>query len=185
MIKRGRESRIDVIEVQAGDDTRYCINLCAGGLGGQAEELVDAEMKARWGSFTYLRAAAEMALNLPEFEIELKRPELPAQTIKAVNVVVANGRTVGGGYEVAPDANPQDSLMDVVVVHPAPATSLAAIAARLFAGDYTQADEVTHFRTRELSVRSTPPLPFTIDGNLLGDLPVRFRVLPRALRMIT
>ena len=90
----------------------------------------------------------------------------PAGADGRVNLVVANGRTAAGGLPVAPLANPEDGLLDVVVIPAGDLLDLSVVAARLMAGDYHADETVLHRRARRVEVECDPPIPVSIDGEL-------------------
>src|SRR5439155_24213469 len=100
------------------------------------------------------------------------------------NWLVANGRPAGGGLRVAPGANPEDGLLDVVTVRYGPLLDLTAVGARLLAGNYLDSDSVRHQTARRVEVVSTPGMWFSIDGEPLMQEAITFTVLPRALRVL-
>src|SRR5690606_40733984 len=108
----------------------------------------------------------------------------PAERVSALNVIIANARTAGGGTVVAPTANPEDGLLDVVVVHDGSLGDLAGVAARLLAGDYTESDIVSHRRAGRVTVTATPGMWFNVDGELMTNEPLSVRVMPSALRVL-
>jgi diacylglycerol kinase (ATP) len=85
---------------------------------------------------------------------------------------------------VAPRANPEDGLLDVVTVRYVPLLDLTGVAALLLTGDYLASDDVLHQRARRVEVRSTPGMWFSIDGKLQTNEPAVFTVEPRALRVL-
>jgi diacylglycerol kinase (ATP) len=180
----GAERRIDLIRVEAGGRSLYCVNAAAGGFSGQMEEMLTDEVKAWWGPLAYLRGAANVLPNLSGYQTTLRLDEGVVERVEALNVLVANGRTAAGGFRVAPSANPEDGLLDVVTVFYRPLPDLAGVAALLLAGDYTSSDYVLHQRARRVEVSSRPGMWFSIDGELLGNEPTAFTVLPHALRVI-
>jgi diacylglycerol kinase (ATP) len=180
----GAERRLDLIRVEAGARSLYCVNAAAGGFSGQMEELLTDEVKALWGPLAYLRGAANVLPNLSGYQTTLRLDEGVVERVEALNVLIANGRTAAGGFRVAPSANPEDGLLDVVTVFYRPLTDLAGVAALLLAGDYTSSDYVLHQRARRVEVSSRPGMWFSIDGELLGNEPTAFTVLPHALRVV-
>lgn len=124
---------------------------------------------------------------LPEltaYETALEWEDGSVERLEALNVVVANGRTVGAGVRVAPEADPEDGLLDVVIVRPGSTLALAGLGARLAAGNVLGSDLVVHRRARRLALRSRPGMPFNADGDLLPPGDLRFTALPRALRFV-
>jgi diacylglycerol kinase (ATP) len=183
-LERGEVRSIDVIRVSTASDVTYAINACAGGFSGQVDERMSPEMKATWGPLAYLMGAASTLPDLTEFETNVSWEDGSNETIQAMNVIVANGRTVGGGKRVAPFANPEDGLLDVVIVDIASVPRLAEVAARLLAGNYLDSELVRFRRTRRLEVSARPGMWFNVDGDLFTDEPVTFEVLPKAINVI-
>ncbi|MCO5166503.1 MAG: diacylglycerol kinase family lipid kinase [Planctomycetes bacterium] len=185
VLRGGAERRLDLIEVAvAGAGRRLCVNAAQGGFSGQVDEGLDGATKAAWGPLAYVRAAVATLPALTAYEVDLVLDGAPRERVEAINVVVANGRTVGGGVRVAPEADPADGLLDVVVVRAGTALGLAGVGARLVAGNVLESDLVLHRRARRVALRARPPMPFNADGDLLpaGDLDLS--VLPGALRMV-
>lgn len=181
---KGARRRIDLIRIEQGGRARVAVNACAGGFTGQLNEHLTPELKRTWGPLAYLLGAARTLPDLSGYEVRIAFDDKPAQLLNAFNIVVANGRTAGGGLPAAPRANPEDGLLDVVVIHQGNAAELAALAARLIGGDYLDDEHVTFRRARRLRVDASPGMWFTADGELLSNEPIAFEVLPQALEAV-
>ncbi len=142
-------------------------------------------MKARWGSLTYLRASLGVARNLRAHELEI-RLDGGRHRLRGVSVVVGNCRYAGGGRLAAPRANPEDGLLDVVVVEYAGLGKTLALApTALTIQDYLDRDGIFFARAEEIGVSAFPPsLRFNADGEVLGPGPAEFSVVPRALKTV-
>ncbi len=179
----GAERRLDLIRAATPTQTFWCVNAATGGFTGQVHEALTDEIKAWWGPLAYVRGAANVLPNLTGYQTSIKVDDGPLDQVEALNVIVANGRTAGGGLQVAPRANPEDGLLDLVTVRYAPLLDLTAVAALLLAGDYLGSDQVLHQTARSVRVVSTPGMWFSIDGELLTNEPITFTVVPHALRV--
>lgn len=185
LVENGVERLVDVILAEPDDGPpTYVVNVAAGGLSGQVDEALDGEQKQRWGPFAYLWCAVKVLPDLHPYRTELTFDDEEPVTLDVVNVVVANGRTVGGGWAVAPTAVIDDGLADVVVVRYAKALDLAGVAARLATGDALASPTVDHRRARKVRLRAEPGMPFNVDGELITRSGCTFTVLPRALRVL-
>lgn len=184
LLRAGEVRRLDVFEVETGDDTVFGINAAAGGFSGQVDEMLTPELKRSWGPLAYLIGAASVLPDVHNYETYVAFDDEPPEPIDALNIIVANGRTVGGGKRVAPLSNPEDGLLDVVVVRFGNVVELGEVAARLVTGNYLNSPHVEHRQVRQVRVRSKPGMWFNVDGELFTKEPLTFRVRAGALRVV-
>ncbi|MBW3542920.1 MAG: diacylglycerol kinase family lipid kinase [Planctomycetes bacterium] len=184
LLAGGRFRRLDVVEMTLGDRVTYFLNVAAGGNGALVSDHLTEEMKTRWGPLCYLRGAVNVMLNLVTYRVAARFDGGPAEQFEALNVVVGNGRACGGGVAASPHANPEDGLLDVVIVLDGSPLDVAVVAAQFVLSDYVRSEHVIFRRARELSLVSEPPLPFSADGDRYAAAAVQFRVLPRALEVL-
>ncbi len=100
------------------------------------------------------------------------------------SVSVANNRAFGGGMFVAPDAELDDGLFDVVMVGEGGKLRFVGNLPKVFKGTHVELDEVRVFRAPHLELSASRAIPVYADGEHLTDLPAALRVLPRALSVI-
>ena len=104
---------------------------------------------------------------------------------QALLVAVANTASFGGGMRIAPDADPGDGVLDLVVVAPLPAWELARVFPRVFSGTHVDHPAVEVRRVREVELAAEgDDLPVYGDGERLGTLPLRVGVRPGGLRVL-
>jgi diacylglycerol kinase (ATP) len=184
-----RESRVrtfDIARIRSeGVEERFFINVASGGYGAETSALADEELKGRWGKLAYFRASLEKAR---EFDVREVRVTLDGEErmLRAVNVAVGNCRYAGGGWLAAPRANPEDGLLDLVVIEDIGLKEALALApAALARSDYLGMEGVFSARATKIRVETEPGgLEFTADGELIGDEPAEFEVIPRTLKVI-
>lgn len=181
---RGARRPLDLMRLTWNDEQRVAINVCAGGFSGAMNEHLTPELKQTWGPLAYLLGAAAALPDLAGYDVEIGWEDAAPEPVDAINVVVANCRTAGGGKAAAPRANPEDGLLDVVIIRQAPAGELGALAARLIAGDYLDHELVLFRRARRVCVRSRPGMWFNADGELLTNDPITFDCLPGAIDVV-
>ena len=183
-IRRAPVRTLDLIRVSHRDDhdaTDYAVNVCAGGFSGTVDEVMTDELKSTWGPLAYLVGAVKALPEIETYDTRVAWDGGPEERVAAYNVVVANARTAGGGKPVAPRANPEDGLLDVVVVRAD--ADLVRLAARVLAGDYLDDDDIVYNRVSSLRIRSSPGMWFNVDGELRTNAPVTFEAVPAALRV--
>ena len=185
-IHENRVRTFDVARIRSESvEERFFINVASGGYGAETSALADEELKSRWGKLAYFRASLEKAR---DFEVREVKVTLDGEerTLRAVNVVVGNCRYAGGGWLAAPRANPEDGLLDVVVIEDIGLKEALALApAALSRSDYLGKEGVFSARARKIRVETWPGgLEFTADGELIGDEPAEFEVIPRTLKVV-
>jgi diacylglycerol kinase (ATP) len=186
VIRQNRERRLDVARVRSeGIGERFFINVATGGLGAEISNANDEELKKRWGKLSYLRASLEVARNFEVRELTLYL-DGEGHQVEAVNIAVGNCRYTGGGWPATPKANPEDGLLDVVVIETLGAAELFDLAPAVLAeSSYLDKEGVLFVRAKEIRVETQPPgLEFTADGEVIGNEPAQFSVLPRTLKVI-
>ncbi len=186
VIRQNRERRLDVARVRSeGIGERFFINVATGGLGAEISDANDEVLKQRWGKLSYLRASLEVAKNFDVRELTIYL-DGEGHEVKAVNIAVGNCRYTGGGWPATPKANPEDGLLDVVVIETLGIGALLDLAPAVLAeSNYLDSDGVLFVRAKEIRIETQPPgLEFTADGEVIGNEPAQFSVLPRVLRVI-
>jgi diacylglycerol kinase (ATP) len=185
-IRQGRVRTLDVARVRSvGVGERFFINVSTGGFGAETSSLADERLKSRWGKLTYFRASLEKArdFDVREVKVTLDGEE---RMMRAVNVAVGNCRYAGGGWLAAPRANPEDGLLDLVVIEDIGLKEALALApAALARSDYLGKEGVFSARAERIRIETEPGgLDFTADGELIGDEPAEFEVIPHAQKVV-
>ncbi len=101
---------------------------------------------------------------------------------RVLQVAIANGTSVGGGTELAPDAEPGDGLADVVISYATSPLARLRYGFRLTRGTHTELDDVLELRGREVRViATTRPYGINADGEVGHPIADRtWRVVPGA-----
>jgi diacylglycerol kinase (ATP) len=183
VLETGRVRAVDVARASLDGAERHFLNGSAGGFSNEVSERAE-QVKERWGPLSYLRAAIGALPELEAFEIRITVNGGERLCLEAYNVVVSNGRFVASGIPVAPTAAVDDGLLELMI---APATTLPQLAVlmpKLLLGKHLESDLLLFRRATRLEIDGAPPMSFNVDGEISGESPALFEVLPRALRMI-
>lgn len=183
ILLEGRSRRLDVVQATVGGKHRWFLNMSAGGFGGLVSEKA-SEAKERWGPLAYMRAAVDLLPDLQAFEASIVLDRAERLRLETYNVVVSNGRYVAAGIPVAPQAEVDDGLLDVMI---APATTLprlALLVPKVLLGQHLDDDLLIFRRAARIEIASDPPMVFNVDGEILGEHWATFAVQPRALEMV-
>jgi diacylglycerol kinase (ATP) len=179
----GKTIPVDLVRVRS-DRTRYFINVSAGGFSGIVDEKLTPEMKRTWGPLAYVRSAAAALPELHAYQTTTTLDDGETFSLELYNVVIANGRFVAGGLPIAPDADPTDGLLDVLLIAKRPPSEMALLAAQMLLGNHLASDAITFRRAARVAVKSRPGMWFNVDGELAAHEPAIFEVMPRALQFV-
>ena len=194
----GRIARLDAIHATRPDGSpvsaehEWSLAVVSAGL--------DAAVNARantlaWpsGEGRYLRAVVGELVGLAPYGYRLTT-DSGTWTGAALLVSAANTRYIGGGMDLAPQADPTDGLLEVVRLDPCGRLSVLALLRRVFAGTHVGRPGVHLERSRSLTIEPwpddgaggwlrDPPHPYA-DGERLASLPLHLEAVPQAVGLL-
>ena len=162
------------------ETVRYFPNIAEAGLG--AAVVARANRLPRWLGPTVYFFSFWMCLSKHKqanvvVDLVDKKYEGPMD-----NLVVANGQFFGGGMKIAPKAAPTDGLFDIQVHH-ARKREAVALLPKTFKGEHVPHPDILEAKRVKVSITSDRPLPIEADGEVLGETPAAFELLPNAIRL--
>jgi diacylglycerol kinase (ATP) len=175
--------RIDVGRLTCAPGvTRYFVNIAEAGLGAS----VVARTAGLPGFLGAARYLAGFWLTLPGFRPATVRLEADGQAYqwRAHNVVVANCRFYGGGMQISPGSEPDDGVLDVLVMA-GPKSEAFTTVPRVYRGTHLPHRNIATLRAGRVRVDADLPFDIEADGELLGTTPATFDVIPGAIRLKT
>ena len=179
---------IDVLRAEFRDGSSAVL-IGAGGMGLDAEaaRLANGRFRRGPGVTRYLAGALWTLRKFRPLEVEVDlETDIGAARWQGgvILAAVANAPCYGSGFRIAPGATVDDGWLNVLLVEALPWTRvLEAIPILLRNGDLRW-PEIHRYRARRVRIASDRPALVHGDGELLGESPVEFRVLPGAVRVI-
>lgn len=184
VLLRSRPRMVDLIRVRVADGgIQHCVCTAGLGLDAEAAHLANTRFRSWPGVARYLAGATLAFSRRAAFDLraEIDDAEWRGQALFAV---VANARDYGAGIRIAPHAEMDDGWLDLVLVHDLSwARFLEAIPILLTTGDL-RFNEVERFRCKRVRIEAPRGTRVHGDGEILGEAPAEFAVLPGALRVI-
>ena len=98
-------------------------------------------------------------------------------------MIVANGRYLGGGMKMVPEAEPDDGLLDVLLIGDLTKRDLLLTMPKTYRGTHLPHPKATLLRGATVEIDAPEPLPVELDGEQPGTTPVRFEIVPRGVRL--
>lgn len=163
VVLSGTPRGLDLLMDASGSVVLNAVNI---GIGAAAARQA-APLKSRLGRVAY--AAGAVLAGVRERGWHL-RVEVDGRTItdgsrRVLHIVLANGPTVGGGTSAAPDADPSDGFVDVVVSYAVGPVARLGYAARLRTGEHLVRADVRRALGRRILVTGEP-FPWNADGEI-------------------
>ncbi|MCR3920945.1 MAG: diacylglycerol kinase family lipid kinase [Firmicutes bacterium] len=161
---------------------RYFANVVGAGL--DAEVAADANriFKKISGPLGYMMALLrQLAIYRPK-KIKLT-VDGSIHYVNAWLVTVANARFYGGGMEVAPQADPQDGLLDIVVVHNIHRLRFLQLFPLVYRGQHINNEAVRTWQGTNVAVESEELLSVHADGDLHGTTPLAVTIKAGAVQL--
>ena len=148
--------------------------------------VVNAVSGARTGHLGQHRYVGHIAKTLMEYRftpLSVRIDDEPEDR-RASLLFVCNTRNYAAHFALAPDARPDDGLLDFLLVRRGTARDLPRLALAAFAGSLPRYRDVTYVQGGKLRVTAEKPVPVQIDGDPGGTTPLDISVLPGALEVL-
>ena len=156
------------------------INLIGAGI--DVDILRNYEALGIRGSVGYLMSLVRtlFSFDFYEFSEQIDGKAIPHRAFIAC---AGNGRTCGGGITLCPEAEPDDGLMDIVIVDNLRKSGIPAAFVKLMKKQILALPQTVFHRADRLTIVSDKPLPIQIDGEIYENLPFDVRLIHDQLRM--
>lgn len=162
---------------------RYFINIAGGGSLTELTYEVPSKLKTMIGQLAYYMKGLEKMTRLRPTELKLQAKEIGEIHEEIMLFLICNSNSVGGFEKLAPEAQLDDGMFDVVVLKKCNLAEFIRIASLALRGEHFNDPHVVHFKTKELMVTTPDYVQLNLDGEYGGTLPCTFTVLPSHLRI--
>jgi YegS/Rv2252/BmrU family lipid kinase len=165
-----------------GEAQAYFANFGGAGISGAIARRANETSKALGGkvSFFWATLAVFSRWKPAEMRIEIDGETREARLLEALAM---NGDYTAGGMWVSPESAPDDGSFDIVLIGDFSKREFTTTFPKIYRGRHVGHAKVEIVRAKELRVDAAEPLPIVLDGEQPGTTPVRFELVPRALRV--
>ena len=189
---RGAPAKIDVVTISATNQNdgshlppKIFLNAAEMGVGA---EIIDRSKKVRRRVKSRLvSTVAAIISTVPSYESNSCDLFIDGRK-KSVGMtmgVVANGKFLGGGFVVAPEASMSDGLLDLVVMKDSGSLKMLSELANIRTGNYDGKDNILYSKAKRVAIKPRErKMTVMIDGERAGILPATFTVFPKALALV-
>lgn len=166
-----------------GGDVRYFANTFDTGFGAQVSR--HSHIPILTGTAMYLVAILK---TLADYSVPYLKIKLPDQVIeqKSTMTVATIGRCFGGGFWIAPQAEVDDGLLDVMIAVGLGRIGILSLLPKVMNGTHVGDPRVKFYRAPRIVIESTDPLAVECDGEVpwLDTHRLEIEVLPKRMRVI-
>ena len=167
-----------------GREERLFVNFAGMGFDAEIVRRTTQQFKSLGALPSYLMGTLTTLISYANKKISLL-VDGKAEERRVCTVIMNNGKYGGGGMFTAPDADLDDGLLDVLIVGDLSKPDLLRSLPRIYKGTHLTHPKVSMKKAKEIEVKSlSDRMHLQADGELLGEVPARFRVLPAALNII-
>lgn len=167
---------------KAGD--KYFINVMAMGMLVDISQKTDPVAKNTLGVLSYYLKGVTEIPKMKSIPIKVTVDDEVIET-NMMFMLVMNGRSAGGFNHLAPEAEINDGLFDVVIFKSMPIVELPPLFFNVMSGQHLRNKNVITFQTDHLKIESSQELNSDVDGENGPPLPVDVSILPKRLRINT
>jgi YegS/Rv2252/BmrU family lipid kinase len=182
----GRVRTVDVgratYTTAAGEARAHFANFAGAGISGGIAARANRTSKALGGKISFFWATLAVFSRWPPSEMTVTIDGVERQA-RLLEALAMNGDYTAGGMWVAPEASLEDGAFDVVLIGDFSKAEFTTTFPKIYRGRHVTHAKVEIIRARELAVDAPEPLPIVLDGEQPGTTPVRFELLPAALRV--
>jgi YegS/Rv2252/BmrU family lipid kinase len=185
--KDGRVREIDLgrarFRSRQGEDAQaYFANIASAGMSGAIAKRANETSKALGGKASYFWSTFAV---FARWRTSVIAVEVGTETRRGRmhDVIVANGRYLGGGMMICPQAEPDDGVFDVLLIGDLTKRDLLLTLPKTYRGRHLPHPKAELLRGATVEIDADKPLPVELDGEQPGTTPVRFELVPHALRL--
>ncbi len=182
---RRRLIDVGVVEFKSKGQTlqRFFVNVAGVGFDAAVVEATEKLPKYFGGTVPYLGGLLRSLFSYRNKAVVLSVGN-KVEAKRILNVAVANGSYVGGGMHIAPKAELGDGLLDVVIIGDVGKFELLKALPTVYKGTHINHPKVRTEQVTHISIESSERVLVYADGELLGECPASFWLLPAALRIV-
>jgi YegS/Rv2252/BmrU family lipid kinase len=167
----------------AGEEAHaHFANVGSAGISGAIAQRANESSKALGGKVSYYWSTLAVFVGWQAGEMRVTVGD-ETRSGRMIDAMICNGRFLGGGMMMCPDAEPDDGLFDVLLIGDVTKRDLAFVLPKTYKGKHLPHPRLELLRGSVVTVDADEALPIELDGEQPGTTPARFEVVPGALRL--
>lgn len=159
---------------------RFFVNSSGVGFDAAVVEISNSMPKFLGGTIPYVMGLLKSLIGYQNKTVTISVGD-KVESKRILSVVVANGCYFGGGMRVAPLADVNDGLLDVITIGDMGKFELLKALPTIYKGTHIHHPKVEMEKTTQIKIESSEKFLVHADGEFLGEGPVSFGLIPSAL----
>ena len=178
IIERGRLKRVDIGRV----NNKYFLNVCSAGLLTDVAYKTETNMKNALGKLAYYMKGIE---EIPRFTPFKMRLQYGSNVIEDnfLLLLILNGSSAGGFSRLAPNAEIDDGLLDVIAIKNTNITNILALFLKILRGEHIGDPNLYNFQADKLKIACESGCETDIDGERGPNFPLDIAVKKHFLKV--
>jgi diacylglycerol kinase (ATP) len=185
----GHPRPIDAARVTIGGRVVHYVSIAEAGFGAFVADKVNRTPKTFGGKVSFQVGTYRGFATWKHVPMKIVIDGTEKRELTAQAVTIANCRYYGGGMMIAPMALPDDGLLDVIITGPIGKLEALGGFGKIYTGAHIEDPKLKRwfevFRAKRVEVDSQVPVLVQLDGEIAGELPATFEVMPHAVRLMT
>ncbi len=162
----------------------HFLNIASAGLSGEVDQRVNRVPNRRPWTFLQATVASILQHQPQPMQVTLDGNEWYEGT--AYLVAIANGTTFGHGMKIAPNAQTDDGLFDIVLVEGVSRPRILAALYRVYNGSHLTHPAVRSGQAKEVHIRGlSGGVGLDLDGEHASGLDLTFKIQPGMLQILS
>jgi len=179
-LQQRRRRPCDVLRLCHSQGELYSINLLSAGFVADVATTANRRFKAL-GPAGYVLAVVLETAGLGASPFRMRLDGGPIWERETTFVSFCNSRFTAGGMMMAPDAETDDGMVDVIVAEKMSRLRLLLAFPRIFSGGHVRLPFISSMRARRIEFDAQGEMDLMIDGEVVRHRPTRLDVLPSAI----
>ena len=168
--------------VDGVQESAWFANMASVGMSGAVAAKANSTTKALGAKTSYLMALGIVFARWKNVSLRV-RVDAEQRDALMEDAIVAVGRYLAGGMMITPDAEPDDGLFDVLLIGDLTKAEMVRVMPKVFRGTHLPHPKGEVLRGAAVEIQADEPLPLQLDGEQPGTTPVRFEIVPAAIRL--
>jgi len=162
----------------------YCINILGMGFVSVIAECAIKYGK-KWGTASYFIGALKGLREYKPYKVKIICDKNKTYEFNKVYfLTISNTKYTGGAVKIAPDAEYNDGIMDIIIFHDISRYKFITGYLGTFKSKHVNSEGCIYIKAKQADIYAEPDFSLMPDGELMGKSPIRVKVIKKEIPLI-